>query len=109
MKSVLVMTHRRGFETDPVIDALRDRSVPVFRFNGDSGKEASLISSAIDSGGMNVRFECDGREISGNDVGVGWCQQLQPYLGQAANKRQSLQNENLWAAQLATLESLNIP
>lgn len=109
MKSVLVMSHRRGFETDPVIDMLRSRSVPVFRFNGDSGRETSSMSFGVDSESVNIHLECDDREINGNDIGVGWCQQLPPYLGQDANEIRSLQNENLWAAHLAGLDGLEIP
>src|SRR3989344_961933 len=109
MKSVFVMSHRRGFEADPVIDALRSRSVPVVRFNSDSGKEASSISFAVDSGKVDVRLECVGRKLNASDIGVGWCQQLPPHLGQVANEMQSLQNGNLWAAQLAALDGLTVP
>lgn len=109
MKAVFVVTHRSGFEADPVIDALRRDGIPVFRFNCDAGGEAPLISFAIDAEDIKTRFICDTREISGTEVGVGWCQQLPPYLGQAASIDESLQRENLWAAHLAAFDILTTP
>ena len=44
MKTVLIVTHRRGFEADLVVDALRKRDIPVFRLNCDNGKDASMVS-----------------------------------------------------------------
>lgn len=109
MKSVLVVTHRRGFETDYVIDKLRERSVPVFRFNSDPGVEASLASLHFNQGRLELRFMCDGREIESSEIGIGWCQQLPPYLGQACSIEESLQHRNLWAAQLPAFGCLDIP
>lgn len=109
MKSVLVVTHQRGFEADPVMDALRSRSIPVFRFNCDSGDDVSRVSLLIGAGNKQVVLECDGLVINGEDIGVGWCQQLPPYLGQPADTRQSLQNENLWAAHFAVFDALDLP
>lgn len=109
MKSVLVVTHRRGFEADLVIDKLRARRVPVFRFNSDAGEEASLITLDLTREPMEVHFMCDGREQSSSDFGVGWCQQLPPYLGQACSTEESLQRKNLWTAHLAAFECLDVP
>lgn len=103
-KTVLVVTHRRGFESDPVIDELRRRGVKVFRFNTDSGENASLTSFISNTGG--VEFLCDGRYVTGEEIVVGWCQQLPPYLGQAASENECLQRESLWAMQFSALELL---
>ena len=109
MKSVFVVTHRRGFEADPVIDVLRRDGVPVFRFNCDSGNEASLVSFAISNKYIKTSFVCDEREINSDEIGVGCCQQLPPYLNQAASANENLQRRNLWTAQLASLDSLEVP
>src|SRR3989344_5019626 len=109
MKSIFVVTHRRGFEADPVIDVLRRDGIPVFRFNCDAGNEASLVSFAVSNKHIEMSFVCDGREINSDEIGVGWCQQLPPYLSQAASVNENLQRRNLWTAQLASLDSLGIP
>lgn len=109
MKSVFVVTHRRGFEADPVIDVLRRDSIPVFRFNCDAENEASLVSFAVSNKCIETSFVCDGREINSDEIGVGWCQQLPPYLSQASSVQENLQRKNLWAAQLASLDLLETP
>lgn len=109
MKSVFVVTHRRGFEADPVIDILRRDGTPVFRFNCDAGDEASLVSFAVSKKCIETSFVCDEREINSAEIGVGWCQQLSPYLSQAASVNENLQRKNLWVAQLASFDSLGIP
>lgn len=109
MRSIFVVTHRRGFEADPVIDILRHDGIPVFRFNCDAGNEMSLVSFAANNKCIEMSFVCDGREINSAEIGVGWCQQLPPYLSQAASVDENLQRRNLWAAQLASLDSLEVP
>ena len=109
MKSIFVVTHRRGFEADPVIDMLRSGGIPLFRFNCDAGNEASLVSFAVRNKRIETSFVCDGREINSDEIGIGWCQQLPPYLSQAASVDENLQRRNLWAAQLASLDSLGVP
>jgi hypothetical protein len=106
-KLVFIVTHRRGFEADPVIDELRKRNVRVFRFNTDAGGIPSLTSFTPQTD--EVEFSCDGRRIIGSNIAVGWCQQLPPYLGQAMNERDCLQQENLLALQLAAFDLLPIP
>ena len=49
MKTVLIVTHRKGFEADPVIDVLRNRNVSVFRFNCDVGENVSMTSYVLNS------------------------------------------------------------
>ncbi|PJE64264.1 MAG: hypothetical protein COU90_03545 [Candidatus Ryanbacteria bacterium CG10_big_fil_rev_8_21_14_0_10_43_42] len=104
-KTILIVTHRRGFEADPVIDELRRRNVKVFRFNGDAGEEASLASFISKTGG--VEFICDGRHIVKTDIAIGWCQQLPPYLGQAASESECLQRESLRTIQFSAFDLLS--
>ncbi|MBT9171432.1 MAG: hypothetical protein DDT18_01808 [Actinobacteria bacterium] len=103
-KTILVVTHRRGFESDPVIDELRRRNLKVFRFNTDSGESASLASFVSRTNG--VEFLCDGKSIINTGIAAGWCQQLPPYFGQTASERECLQRESLWAMQFSALELL---
>jgi glutathione synthase/RimK-type ligase-like ATP-grasp enzyme len=109
MKSIFVVTHRRGFEADPVIDVLRRDGIPVFRFNCDAGNDMSLVTFAVDKKDVGISFVCDSREIKLAEIGVGWCQQLPPYISQAASVDENLQRRNLWAAQLASFDLLKVP
>lgn len=106
MKSVFIVTHQQGFESDPVIDSLRKNSIPVFRFNSDDKEISSQISLTINKGGVDIFFVCDGRRIGLDEIGIGWCQQLPPYLNQASSVEENLQRENLWTAQMAAFELL---
>lgn len=106
-KTVFIVTHRYGFEVDPVIDELRRLNVKVFRFNTDSGENASFSSFISKSG--RIEFVCDGKSIIDTEISVGWFQQPPPYLGQPASERECLQRENLWAMQLSVFELLPIP
>jgi len=106
-KTILIVTHRRGFEADPVIDELRRRGVSVFRLNSDAGIEASLVSFSSET--EDIEFVCDERRIASSNVAVGWCQQLPLYLGQSGGERECLQRENLLALQLSTLDILRMP
>lgn len=107
IKKVFIVSHQRGFETDPIIDILTREKIPVFRFNGDDGQNSSQISISVGSDGLDISFRCDGDEISQSEIGVGWCQQLPPYLGQASSVEESLQRENLWEAQQTAYELLD--
>lgn len=107
MKTVLIVTHQRGFESDPVIDQIRSRGIKVFRFNTDQGEYASRAS--FGSGSESMEFECDGRRILSEEIGIGWCQQLPPYLDQPSNETECLQNQNLWALHSTMFELLVTP
>lgn len=107
MGCILIVTHRRGFESDPVIDLLRKRGTEVFRFNCDQGMGVSFASFKFEENTME--FECDNRLISSKNIVAGWCQQLPAYLDQPANTFEHLQNQNLWALNYAQFELLPIP
>lgn len=106
MKTVLVVTHRKGFEADPVVDILRSKKVPVFRFNCDSGDSVSTVSYFLNLNKNNVYLKCDNFEISEKEIGLGWCQQLPPFLNQPSKETQCLQNGNIWLANFASLDLL---
>lgn len=106
MSVILIVTHQRGFEADPIIDLLRERKADVFRFNCDSGANAS--SSTFHSNTREIWLECDGRRVYSKEISVGWCQQLPPYLGQPLDKMQCLQGENLWTMQSALFDLLPV-
>ena len=107
MKAVFIATHQRGFEADPVIDILRKRGVPIFRFNTDAGQSPSSTTYTT-HGRPEIRFACDGREIEGISIGVGWCQQLPPNTEESASSWDRTQRENLNAAFFAACELLDI-
>lgn len=111
MKSVFIVTHQRGFECDPIIDTLHSRGIPVFRFNCETGNETSLVTVQIGGIGdiVSMNFSCDDRIIADKDIGIGWFQQIPPFIGQPQDKDQTLQNENLNAAYLGAVTLLNIP
>lgn len=109
-KYLLISTHQRGFECDPVIDQLRLLGVPIFRFNCENGYEVSGVSVSF-SGALSteILFSCDGRTISSREIRAGWFQQSPPFAGQPQNKDQSLQNNNILASYRGALEMLDIP
>ncbi len=109
MKSVLIVTHQHGFEADPIIDALREEGIGIFRFNCDSGDRIPAIAYHADERGVTVRFTCDDRSVAGAEIGAGWCQQLPPYFGQSATILECLQRESLTAAAFGAFEALDIP
>lgn len=100
---LLIATHRRGFETDPVIDGLRERNIPVFRYNCEAGCDVSEISIEMDKGTSRLQFICDGRKIGADDIVLGWYQQSPPFLGQPADATHCLQQENILAVYQAAL------
>jgi hypothetical protein len=106
MRAILIVTHQRGFEADPIIDLLRERKADVFRFNCDFG--SSVSSSTFYNNASEILFECDGRHIHLREIAVGWCQQLPPYLGQPSDKMQCLQGENLWTMHSALFDLLPV-
>lgn len=108
MKHVLIVSHQQGFESDPVIDALRERDVAVLRFNQDDAEFISSMSASIDVD-FDIHFQCDGKTLSGNDVAVGWFQQPPPYCGQPMNETECLQRVTIDTMIYAALQSLECP
>lgn len=108
MKTVLIVTHRKGFEADPVIDVLRNRNVPVFRFNCDDGEDVSMISYVLNSDKNDVFLKCDNVEINWEKIGFGWCQQLPPFFNQPSDATQCLQRGNIWLANFASMNLLDL-
>lgn len=107
MKSVLIATHQKGFESDPIIDELKKRGIGFFRFNFDDGENVSLTSFSVNKGKIN--YSCDLKNISSEQIAVGWCQQLPPYTGKPTNQVEILQDKNLYSLQMATLSLLDVP
>ena len=106
MKNILIATHQRGFESDPIIDELRKKEVNVFRFNFDDGDNVSLCSFSTKKN--EISYTCDTRNILDNEISVGWCQQLPPYIGYPSNQKEALQRQNIYSLQMATLNLLDI-
>lgn len=75
---ILVLTHRRGFEADHVIDVLRSRGVPFFRFNTDFNIKGTGIDIDLSNSNTSVTLCCDGCSISISQVSVAWFQQPPP-------------------------------
>src|SRR3990172_7569287 len=74
---ILIVTHRRGFEADPVIDALRLRHVPLLRFNTDCGGEGDGIAVTLGAEPQSVLI-CDGRVLNLSEVSAAWFHQPPP-------------------------------
>lgn len=107
MKSILIITHRHGFESDPIIDIFRKKSVPFFRFNQDDANAISLITHKIDSENQVTNLECDNNCISSDEISVGWFQQQPPFTGQPSNESQILQRQNLQASIIFLSDNFN--
>lgn len=108
MKTVFIASHQQGFESDPVIDALNVKGVSVFRYNQEDGTNVSLISASLGKN-YHLDFECDGRKISSQDIGVAWFQQPSPYCGQPMNENECLQRVSLDAMHFGAFSTLECP
>lgn len=75
---ILVLTHRRGFEADPVIDGLRSRGIPLFRFNAEYNSDQSGYALSISPTSHQFSLTCDGRVCCLGDVRAAWFQQPPP-------------------------------
>ena len=75
MQTILILSHRRGFEADHVIDAIRRRGFPVMRFNADLDVPGTAINIDLTTSPPRLALTCDGRTIAGDDVAVAWFQQ----------------------------------
>ena len=76
---IFIVTHRRGFEADRVIDRLRSLDEPFFRFNTDLFEAEHSYSALIGDRRRSIRIFCDDREIDLTSVTAAWLQQ--PILG----------------------------
>lgn len=101
--TVLIYTHTKGFESDFVIDSLRQNGLNVFRLNSDIEQSAS-VSVELTKLGISVIFECDGRVVSDNDIGVCWLQQLPCY-----SDEDSINRKNKHSALFGALSVLKCP
>ncbi len=108
MSTVLIVSHQQGFESDPIIDELRERNIPVFRYNQDDGAIVSSASSGIGEE-CSLSLTCDGKTLSGKNVSVAWFQQPPPYHGQPMNDAECLQRVTLETMNRAVFSSLGCP
>lgn len=93
---ILVVTHRRGFEADPVLDLLRGRGIPYFRLNTDPDGGGAGCSFSINDGCCEMNLSADGKTLALDEVRAAWYQQPQPALNNgdsgAQQRRDSFAN-----------------
>lgn len=77
---ILVVTHRCGFEADPVLDLLRGRGIPYFRLNTDPDGGGVRCSFAINNNRCEVNLDADKKTLALEDVRAAWYQQPPPTL-----------------------------
>lgn len=104
--TVLVLSHRHAFEADPVIDGLRLRGVPVFRFNANPEVPGTSISVAFEKSPPAVVLRCDGLDLSAERVGVAWLQQPPPFHDDTSTRPEGLQQASFTAAWVGALSLL---
>lgn len=104
---ILILTHKRGFEADHVIDILKQRDVPFFRFNSDFDAD-SKINNVVSIPKSLVKFESDHRSLLLSDVSVAWFQQPppQPEFDSRNTLIQTLQNKNFQASYYWALKQI---
>ena len=106
---VLVFSHRRGFEVDPVLDVLHERGAGVVRFNSDLDVGSSLLTLELHFGRTGVRLQCDGRSIAREDVAVAWFQQPPPHSYSLPAPDQFLRQRSFDAAMTGIYAALGCP
>jgi glutathione synthase/RimK-type ligase-like ATP-grasp enzyme len=94
--TVLIITHQRGFEVDPVIDQFRSLGIPFVRFNQDDGDQVSSVNY-LTSYPQKLFWDCDGRKVDLNHVTHAWFHQRPPYTGQPSDFIQTIQRSNMSA------------
>lgn len=72
---ILIVTHRRGFEADRVIDRLDSLGESIFRFNTDLLVGGYSVSLSLSDESASSRIVVDGRELDTKCVSVAWFQQ----------------------------------
>lgn len=72
---ILIVSHRRGFEADRVIDQLRGLGESVFRFNTDLSASEPKYSLRFTTAGLQCRLFNEKGEVDIADVGTAWFQQ----------------------------------
>jgi len=106
-EQILVVTHRKAFEADPVIDGLREKGASVFRFNADPAVDGTEINLSLANGGVQGFLSCDNRGLIINDVSVAWFQQPPSFFKEPSTPAENLQRVNFEAAFFALLGLLN--
>lgn len=76
---IFIVSHRRGFEADRVIDRLRNLGEPFFRFNTDLDNPSAEYSATIDGQRHCLRIRCDDRDFDLSEATAGWFQQPFPW------------------------------
>jgi len=76
---ILVVTHRRGFEADFVIDILRSQDVPVVRVNLDEYPFPATMTARWKDRIFDGMYRDNRKEILFDDVSVAWLQQVRRF------------------------------
>lgn len=97
-KRIFILTHQQGFETDSVIDELKNQDAEVLRFNTDSEERVSRISFEISQQTSKLLMRCDQITIDPSTLTKAWFQQPYPFDISSVNQIQLLQRANLKAA-----------
>jgi hypothetical protein len=75
---LLIITHRKGFEADRIIDRLGQLRRDFFRLNTDISDTVcgqAFYELSISSTGVSGRLTCDGRSVCSSDITSAWYQQ----------------------------------
>lgn len=72
---ILIVSHRRGFEADRVIDHLEALGKSVFRFNTDIVPGGDSISLLFESIRHSCQIRSEGKELDLTEVSAAWFQQ----------------------------------
>ena len=72
---IFIVTHRRGFEADRVIDQLNSLGESVFRFNTDLHTGGYSVSLLLSESAVSSRIAVDSKELDTKLVSVAWFQQ----------------------------------
>ncbi|MFZ2832036.1 MAG: hypothetical protein WAZ40_02695 [Minisyncoccia bacterium] len=102
--TILIVTHQRGFEADPVIDRLKTLGHAFFRLNQDEGEIISQYSFLHTCNQEKIILTNDGRTIEVGKIASAWFQQPPPFTGQPGNLEETLQRNNLGSFLEAVLD-----
>lgn len=106
--TILIITHQKGFEADPVIDRLKDLNLVFNRFNQDDGKNISKVGFLKSNKEEDIFWNSDDKSIYLTDITHVWFQQPPPFTGQPSNFEQTIQRNNMVTFLEATFSLLSV-
>lgn len=105
---ILIVTHRRGFEADRIIDRLHNLGEPVFRLNTDIDPNYLVLTLSVSSDTKDCKFFSGERELNIKDITIAWFQQSWSWI-EPTEPLEFARQQSYQALLEATLDEIETP